>query len=92
MKVAAVPAIIAKPNRIQNSLFSFLSLSLFSASLKGGSDFEPSGYRSQTFFISFVGSDFSVSGISVGSSFLDSFFESSGPGVGFDFFFLNFAN
>ena len=83
MKVAAVPAIIAKPNRSQNSLLSFLSLSLFCASLRGGSDFDFSGIGSGV-FISFVGSDFSVSGISEDSCLMDSFSESSGPGVGLD--------
>ena len=34
IKVAAVPAITARPTRSQNNLFSFLSLSLFSASEK----------------------------------------------------------
>jgi len=80
MKVGAVPAIIAKQTHIQNNLFNFLSFSLFSASLIGGSP-----------GVSDIGSVFSVSGISTDSSFTDSLLESSGSGVGLDFFFLNFA-
>ena len=81
MKVAAVPAIIAKATRIQNNLFNFLSFSLFSAILTGGS---PDG-------VSGTGSDFSVSGISTGIFSTDSFLDSLGSIVGSDFFFLNFA-
>ena len=63
-----------------NNLFNFLSFSLFSTSLTG-----------RSFGVSEAGSDFSVSGISTDSSFMDSFLESSGSGVGLDFFFLNLA-
>ena len=79
-KVAAVPAIMAKAIRIQNKLFNFLSFSLFSATLTGGSPEE----------LSETGSELSISGVGVETS-TESFLESLGPIVGSDVFFLNFA-
>ena len=84
-KVAVVPAIIAKLTRNQNNLFSFLSFSLLSASLIGGSAEGVSG-TDLVFSVSGEDSDFSVSGISFDSSLTDSFFGSVGSGVGLDFF------
>ena len=81
IKVAAVPAITAKATRNQNNLFNFLSFSLFSAAFIDGS---ATG-------LSDTGSDFSVSGISTESSFIDSFLESLGPRVGLDFFLFEFC-
>ena len=81
MKVAAVPAITAKATRIQNNLFNFLSFSLFSAMLTGGS---PDG-------VSGTDSDFSVSGVSIGTFSTFSFLDSLESTLGSDFFFLNFA-
>ena len=82
IKVVATPAITPKAIRIQNNLANFLSFSLFSATLIGGS-FD----GSLELFV--VGGEFSVSGISIFSSILG--LESSFPGVGADFFFLNLA-
>ena len=80
MKVAEVPAIIAKATRIQNNLFNFLSFSkLFSAALTGGS---PEGAS---------GSVFSISGTSAGISSIDSFLESFGSTVGSDTFLFEFC-
>ena len=75
IKVAATPAITAKAIRSQNSLSNFLLLSSFSCS-----DLVSSGFPES--------STFSVGGTSCFSSDFSSFLESSGSGVGGDFFFL----
>ena len=82
IKVATIPATTANPTRNQNSVFSFLSFSLFSSWLTGGSD---GGGLSG--WVDFMGS---VSGISSFSSGVEVLVV-SGPGVGADFFFLNLA-
>ena len=81
--VVSAPAYACERARaFPNNLANFLSFSLFSATLIGGS-FD----GSLELFV--VGGEFSVSGISIFSSILG--LESSFPGVGADFFFLNLA-
>ena len=82
MNVVAIPAITPKAIRIQNNLANFLSFSLLAASLIGGS-------LDGSLELFTVGSDFSISGASISSTILG--LESSDPGVGADFFFLNLA-
>ncbi len=82
MKVVAIPAPIPKAIRIQNNLDNFLSFAFLAASL-----IEGSLDGSLELFVK--GSDFSTSGTSTPSVILG--LESSDPGVGADFFFLNLA-
>ena len=82
MKVAAVPAMTAKHTRNQNNLFNFLSFSLFSAMLIGGSAEGESGTGCRFFWFQEY-----LLVLPLWILFLNHL----GSTVGLDFFFLNFA-